>query len=190
MEVINTSTKILDAAQELIQTRGYSAISFQLIAEQVGIRKPSVIHHFPSKASLGVAVIARYRESFAIQMRSIKADPEKTAWDALEFYFSPYLAFAETPNKVCLCGALAGEVLALPKEMHSEVKDFMESHQKWLEDIFRTGRKNGEFQFDETPLRLSKTFFSALQGALLIKRSTGDLSQLKDVQKVIRRLLR
>ena len=119
MKVINTSTKILDAAQELIQTRGYSAISFQLIAEQVGIRKPSVIHHFPSKASLGVAVIARYRESFAIQMRSIKADPEKTAWDALEFYFSPYLAFAETPNKVCLCGALAGEVLALPKEMHS-----------------------------------------------------------------------
>ena len=188
--VTNTATKILDAAQELIQTRGFSAMSFQHIAELVSIRKPSIIHHFPSKSALGVAVIQRYRESFAVQMRAIKADPDKTAWDALEFYFMPYLEFAKTPDKACLCGVLAGEIFALPKEMQTEVEDFMASHHAWLEDVFKSGRKSGEFQFKGAPANIARTFFSALQGALLVKRSTGDISQVKDVQKVMLQLIR
>ena len=165
-------------------------MSFQHIAELVDIKKPSVIHHFPSKTILGVAVIKRYRDTFAEQMQAIKVDADKTSWDALEFYFLPYLAFAETPNKVCLCGALSGEILALPEEMRTEVKDFMQSHQDWLEHILREGRKGGEFEFKDTPARLARTFFSALQGALLVKRSIGDTSQVKDVQRVIRHLVK
>ena len=75
----DTATKILDVGQELIQTRGYSAMSFQDIAEQVGIKKPSVIHHFPSKTKLGVAIIQRYRDTFASQLEAINKDPDKTA---------------------------------------------------------------------------------------------------------------
>ena len=186
----DTATKILDTAQELIQTRGYTAMSFQDIAAQVGIKKPSIIHHFPSKADLGVAIIQRYRDTFADQLEVIKNDADKTAWEALDFYFSPYLHFAATPDKVCLCGALAGEVPALPQEMRSEVKQFMEDHQNWLADILRAGRRSGELTFDETPVRLSRMLFNTLQGTLLVKRSTDDLSQLKDVIKVIKRMLK
>ena len=75
----DTSSKILDVGQELIQTRGYNAISFQDIATRVGIKKPSVIHHFPSKAALGVAIIQRYRDTLASQLEAIKNDPDKTA---------------------------------------------------------------------------------------------------------------
>ena len=186
----DTKTKILDVGQELIQTRGYSAISFQDIAVQVGIRKPSVIHHFPSKADLGVAIIQRYRDGFASQLDEIKNDPAKTAWDALGFYFSPYLFFAETPDKVCLCGALAGEIPALPDDMRLEVKRFMEDHQRWLETILRAGRKNGELNFKETPARLARLIFNTLQGTLLVKRSTDDPGQLDDVIKAIRNMLK
>ncbi|MAI60949.1 MAG: hypothetical protein CBB87_00485 [Micavibrio sp. TMED27] len=185
----DTATQILDTAQELIQSRGYSAISFQDIAERVGIKKPSIIHHFPSKAALGEAVIKRYRLGFADQIEAIKADPGKTVWEALAFYFSPYLDYAQTPDKVCLCGALAGEIMALPEEMHEEVKRFMESHQRWLEDILREGKENGEFQFDETPPHMARVFFSALQGALLVKRATGDVSQVRDVTDTISKFI-
>jgi len=76
------------------------------------------------------------------------------------------LAFAETANKVCLCGALAGEILAIPDEMHIEVKNFMQSHQLWLEGVLRTGKKNGQLQFTETPARLARTIFSAPAGCI------------------------
>ncbi len=186
----DTATRILDTGQQLIQTRGYMAMSFQDIAAQVGIKKPSVIHHFRSKADLGVAIIQRYRDTFAGQLEAIKNDPDKTAWEALDFYFSPYLDFAATPDKVCLCGALAGEIPALPAQMRAEVKQFMEDHQNWLEGLLRNGRRRGELNFDETPARLSRMLFNTLQGTLLIKRSTDDPSQLNDVIKVIKRMLK
>ena len=186
----DTATKILDVGQQLIQTRGYTAMSFQDIAVQVGIKKPSVIHHFPSKADLGVAIIRRYRDTFASQLEAVNKDPDKTAWKALEFYFAPYLHFAQTHDTVCLCGALAGEIPALPEEMRLEVKQFMEAHQKWLEGILSSGRRSGELKFAEKPARLSRMLFNTLQGTLLVKRSTDDLSQLQDVIKAITRMLK
>ena len=50
-------------------------MSFQDIASEVGIKKPSIIHHFPTKAELGVAIIRRYRDTFAVQLRKISVVP-------------------------------------------------------------------------------------------------------------------
>lgn len=183
----DTAELILDTAQDLIQTKGFSAMSFQDVADRVGIKKPSIIHHFPSKHALGVAVIRRYREGLAGALDSIKDDPDKNAGDALEFYFSPYLEFAGTPNKVCLCGALAGEIMAVPPEMRDEVRRFFEGHQRWLEDILAQGREQCLFHLCDEPHHLARLYFGALQGALLVKRTTGDLSQVSDVVQSIRK---
>ena len=184
-----TADRVLDAGQELIQTRGFSAISFQDIASEVGIKKPSIIHHFPTKAELGVAIIRRYRDTFAAQLQKISEDPAKSSWDALQFYFSPYLFLASTPDKVCLCGALAGEMPALPETMRVEVKLFMEAHQQWLEEILLRGFGRGEFASIDSPELLSRMIFNSLQGSLLVKRSTEDRSQLEDVIAAITNLL-
>src|SRR6185369_16920377 len=52
-----TAAQILDAAETLIQTRSYSAFSYQDIADELGIRKASIHYHFATKADLGVAVV-------------------------------------------------------------------------------------------------------------------------------------
>ena len=185
-----TADRILDAGQELIQTGGFSAMSFQDIASEVGIRKPSIIHHFPTKAELGVAIIRRYRDTFAAQLQQISEDPAKSSWDALEFYFSPYLFLASTPDKVCLCGALAGEIPVLPGVMRVEVKQFIEAHQRWLEEILREGVERGGLVLIDSPKSLSRVIFNSLQGSLLVTRSTGDVSQLKEIINAMRKLVK
>ena len=185
-----TADRILDAGQELIQTGGFSAMSFQDIASEVGIRKPSIIHHFPTKAELGVAIIRRYRDTFAAQLQQISEDPAKSSWDALEFYFSPYLFLASTPDKVCLCGALAGEIPVLPEVMCVEVKQFIEAHQRWLEEILREGVERGELVLIDSPQSLSRVIFNSLQGSLLVRRSTEDVSQLKEIINAMRKLVK
>ena len=185
-----TADRILDAGQELIQTGGFSAMSFQDIASEVGIRKPSIIHHFPTKAELGVAIIRRYRDTFAAQLQQISEDPAKSSWDALEFYFSPYLFLASTPDKVCLCGALAGEIPVLPGVMRVEVKQFIEAHQRWLEEILREGVERSEFVLIDRPKSLSRVIFNSLQGSLLVRRSTEDVSQLKEIINAMRKLVK
>ena len=105
-----------------MQTGGYNAFSFNHIAERVGIKKPSVIHHYPTKEALGKAVVQRYRETFDAALQSIACDSDKTAFQAFEFYCTPYTDFGTSNDKVCLCGALAGEFMALPDDVKKEVK--------------------------------------------------------------------
>ena len=182
----DTAEQILDLAETLIQTRGYSAFSYQDIADALGIRKASIHYHFPSKTDLGVAVIDRYIARFDAALVEIANDEAQPSMAMLDFYVQPYLQFAETPDRVCLSAALAGEMLALPPEIHERVEHFFKTHQTWLTKILKRGTARGEFTLQAPASKIARMMFGALQGALLVKRATGDLSQINDVIAVIK----
>src|SRR3954464_8698689 len=103
-----TGDVILDVAQELLQTRGYNAISYQDIADRIGIRKASVHHHFRNKSDLAHALVRRYRQrwgTFLKQIDEAKADP----WKKLERYLGPFQETASSGDRACLCGVLGAE---------------------------------------------------------------------------------
>src|SRR5215475_2801136 len=106
----DTADKILDLAETLIQTRGYSAFSYQDISDGLGIRKASIHYHFPSKTNLGIAVVDRYVTRFGAALAALAADESLSSMAVLELYVEPYASFADTADRVCLCGALAGEI--------------------------------------------------------------------------------
>ncbi len=181
-----TAEQILDLAETLIQTRGYSAFSYQDIADSLGIRKASIHYHFPSKTDLGIAVVDRYVERFGAGLVAISGDQSQPSMAMLDFYVEPYVAYARTPDRVCLSGALAGEILALPPELRSRVDGFFRTHQAWLTGILKRGVARGEFKLPAPASKVARLLFGALQGALLVKRTTGDTSQLRDVITVIK----
>ena len=176
-----TAEQILDMAETLIQTRSYSAFSYQDIAGALGIRKASIHYHFATKAELGVAVVDRYAERFGNALAALDRDQSRSSAQLLDFYCEPYLQYAQTPDRVCLCGALAAETLALPPQIRERVAGFFEDHQAWLARILERGAQRGEFALRTAAVRTARMFFGALQGALLVKRTTGDMTQLKDV---------
>src|SRR5262245_65659592 len=66
--------KILDRAEELFARRGFAGIGLAEVAEQVGLSKSSLFHHFPSKAQLYAAVMARILDRIESElMRSLAA---------------------------------------------------------------------------------------------------------------------
>ena len=181
-----TAEQILDLAETLIQTRGYSAFSYQDIADSLGIRKASIHYHFPSKADLGVAVVDRYIARFGEGLTAIADDQSQSSMTMLDFYVQPYLQFASTPDRVCLSGALAGEMLALPPKVRERVDHFFRTHQAWLTKILERGVARGEFELPAPAPKVARFVFGALQGALLVKRTTNDLSQINDVIAVMK----
>jgi len=181
-----TAEKILDLAETLIQTRGCSAFSYQDIADALGIRKASIHYHFESKADLAIAVIDRYTENFGKALEDIARDEQASSMSMLDHYTGPYTAFAETPDRVCLSSALAGEILALPPALRDRVALFFKSHQLWLTRILKRGAARGELKLSEPAAKTARLIFGALQGALLVKRTTGDVSQMKDVIAVLK----
>jgi TetR/AcrR family transcriptional regulator, transcriptional repressor for nem operon len=181
-----TAQQILDLAETLIQTRGYSAFSYQDIADRLGIRKASIHYHFPSKTDLGIAVVDRYVARFGAALAAIAEDESQSSMTMLDFYVEPYLGYSETPDRVCLCGALAGEILALPPEFRSRVAGFFRTHQAWLAGILKRGSARGEFGLAAPATKQARLIFAALQGALLVKRTTGDATELRDVIAVVK----
>ena len=177
----NTAQDILDVAEMLIQTRGYNAFSYQDIAVKLDIRKASIHYHFATKTDLGVAVIERYAGQHETLLGDLMRDDGISAMSLFECYTAPYVAFAKTPDRVCLCGALTGEFHALPDEMQARVARFCDAHQTWLTAMLERGLASGDFRFTQVPARMAAMIFSALQGALLVRRATGRAEHLRDV---------
>ncbi len=60
----STAERVLDVAEQTFAARGYAAASLVDIAEQVGIRAPSLYSHYRSKEALYLAVMERLLARF------------------------------------------------------------------------------------------------------------------------------
>src|SRR5205807_8993019 len=102
-----TDQRILDIAERLVQVRGFNSFSYADVANELGITKASLHYHFPGKAELGQALIARYRERFTAALEQI--DSEALPGSAkLEAYATLY-ADVLRGKRMCMCGILAAE---------------------------------------------------------------------------------
>ena len=62
---VDTRDRVLQAAQALFAEFGYRGTSLRDIAKRIGVRAPSLLHHFPSKQQLYLAVLDQMFESLA-----------------------------------------------------------------------------------------------------------------------------
>lgn len=78
----------LDAAERLIRTRGYDAMSVQDVLDAVGSSKGAFYHYFDSKEALLEAVIERMTDAALAVVEPIAADPGLPAASKLQAVFT------------------------------------------------------------------------------------------------------
>lgn len=78
-----TSERILEAAEEVLRRYGPAKANVVDVARALGVSHGSVYRHFPSKAALRDAVVARWLESISAPLAAI-ADAEAPAPERLE----------------------------------------------------------------------------------------------------------
>lgn len=168
-ELMNaTAHQILTLGEDLIRTRGYSAFSFQDIADEIGIRKASIHYHFASKAELGLAVIKAYRARMTETAERALATED--ARQALALYVEPIVELGRVARDICTAGILGTEHLALPETIQVEVAAFFREQIAWLAEILDRGRQSGDFSFAGTAENTATLFLSAVEGGLMMKR--------------------
>lgn len=169
----DTAERILDLAQRLVQTRGYNGFSYADIAEELGIRKASLHHHFATKEDLGRELMARYRRRFAQALAAIDAggkDPRRR----LQAYAGLYAAVLRDGDRMCLCGMMAADFTTLPRAVRDEVRRFFDANEAWLAGVLREGRRSRSLKFQGTPENEARLLLDGLEGAMLVARSYGD----------------
>ena len=167
-----TRASIIEVATRLAQTSGFNAFSYADISLAIGIRKPSVHHHFPAKADLGVAMVQTYRDTFRKHLAKIDAKGG-TSEARLTRYAKLYEASLAS-ERMCLCGMLASDAQTLAESIRVEVSAFFAEHVAWLTRTLERAREAGELAFDGSAEGRAKIFLAALQGALLVSRGSKD----------------
>ena len=179
-----TPQRILDVAERLVQRRGFNGFSYANVASELSVTNASLHYHFPSKAELGEALIARYTERFMAELERIEAGvPDGPG--RLAAYADLY-ADVLRGERMCLCGILAAEYQTLPPLMCAAVIRFFDENEVWLERVLSQGRAEGSLSFDGEPRAIAQSILSALEGAMLIARPYDDLERF---QSDARRLL-
>jgi len=177
---LTTAERIMDAAQRMVQTRGYNAFSYADISTQVGIRKASIHYHFPSKKDLGKELAARYRTAFRDKLDLIDNQTDDSR-RKLKNYAQLYLDALRDDERMCLCGMLASDITTLPEEVRREVVGFFADNEAWLTKVLEYGRKSEALSFSGAAKSEAQFFLSGLQGAMLVARTYGDETRFRTI---------
>lgn len=167
----DTSEEILNAAEELLQRRGYNAFSYHHIAVQLGVRNAAIHYHFKAKEDLGVALVRRYQDRFRQWVRT--TDGMDSAWARLQAYFQTYIDFLEADCKCCPGGVLGTEFHAIPEGMREQARLLMRDMYEWLVRTLEFGCEQKDFRFAGRPEDKAVEIGAALQGGLQIARVAG-----------------
>src|SRR6202790_2247884 len=125
---------ILAAAKWTAMSHGYTGLNFRDIAAEVGIKAPSIYHHFPTKAALAAAVAKRYWEDFAAGLEVLSAETSDPM-HCLRQYPATFRKALENGNRICLCSFMAAEYDDLPEPVQKEVQTFADVNVAWLSKV-------------------------------------------------------
>jgi TetR/AcrR family transcriptional repressor of nem operon len=168
----DTAARILDVAERLVQTRGFNGFSYADVASELDVTKASLHYHFPGKAELGQALVARYASRFAGALEQIDR-ATSSAPAKLGAYVRVY-GDVLRDGRMCLCGMLAAEYETLPGPMQEALTRFFDDGESWLTGVLEHGAAEGSVRLTGSARDTARAIVSGLEGAMLTARPFGD----------------
>jgi TetR/AcrR family transcriptional regulator len=139
---------ILSVATRLFAARGFEGTSLGEISAQVGIRKPSLLYHFPSKEALREAVLdhvlARWTETLPRLLLAATAGEDQ--FDAVTREIVTFLS--TDPDRARL---IVREALDRPNDFREQLARHVRPVIINVAAYVRKGQKHGELRADSDP---------------------------------------
>lgn len=183
---MSTQTQLLTTAEKLARSAGYAGFSFADLAHAAGIKKPSVHHHFPTKADLGVRLMQDYTARIEAQLHALDGPAAKQIRGFLDMYRDA-LSDGET---LCLCVSFAASRDVLPGEVVAEVLYFKTVIIDWLDRVFAQAQKDGSIAHVADTVGEARGTLALVEGAQLIAHVMREVGQFDQSVTVLTKRLR
>jgi TetR/AcrR family transcriptional repressor of nem operon len=177
--------RLLDAAHELVLERGFSGTSITDVLTRAGASKGALFHHFPSKAALGHALVARYAEADAAVLAAALAQAEAASEDPGEQVVALMRSFEEAAASTavmqqpgCLFVSFVYEQARETADIRPLVAASVELWRERILDKLQLAAAAGRFPSDLDLRSLADQVFTVFEGAFILARASGDPSRV------------
>jgi TetR/AcrR family transcriptional regulator, transcriptional repressor for nem operon len=185
----DTRAKLLDAARDVIRSKGYAGSTVDDICAAAGVTKGSFFHHFDSKEQLGVAAIERFGEMaaglFASAAYQAEGDPRDRVLGYVDFRIS--MLRGEIPLYTCLIGTTVQEAYATHPDLRAACNRMLSEHVAELKRDLAAAKNRYAPDAPWDPESVGYFIQCVLQGAFIFAKAkqnaeiaTASLGHLRD----------
>lgn len=177
MAIKKTSKEeILNKAINLFKTQGFSHTSMANIANECGLIKGSIYHHFKNKDEIGLEALKYISEYFDKNIFSIKDETLSTK-EKLEKIVKKTDEYFLNSTGGCLLANLATEVSSQNEEYKAIIVEYFKTWEECIAKVLE------EKYFKKESEKLAYEYICTLQGAIIMFNLTNDKIKLLEVGK-------
>lgn len=165
----NRKEEILEATGELILKEGYSSLTTQRVADEVGITSAGVHYHFETKEDLVVALIEDREEALITMLEATEGPPDKRLTEIVRLQFGAVEAVAGTAGSPTL--QLVSASTSEGDPVRETLVSMHESYVEFVTGVIREGVAQGVFESDD-PERVA-VLLSAFENAAEVRTALG-----------------
>jgi TetR/AcrR family transcriptional repressor of nem operon len=168
--------RLLDAAVQVIRTKGLSATSVDDLCAAAGVTKGAFFHHFDTKQALAVAAAEHWSETtgalFAASSYHSIADPVDRILGYLDL--RAQLISGSPADYTCLVGTMTQEAFATFPEVRDACAASIFGHARTLEADFAEALHAAGDPPGVDPAGLARHTQAVLQGAFVLSKAADD----------------
>lgn len=156
-----TQRRILDAALEVFAENGYRSGSLADVADRVGMSEAGLLHHFPNKGALLIALLEHRDAQASEQFSPEESDTPRRMAEA----FPKLVAHNSTqPGIIEFYTVLAGEATSADHPAHAYFVDRYSSLINQFEAMFSDLNAIGELKPEVKPSTAAKLLAATMDG--------------------------
>lgn len=167
---MSTRNEILDVAERYVRTRGFDAFSYADLARDIGIRKASIHHHFPTKAALAHDLIRDY----AARILKVLAETRGTTADKLGAFIGIYRDAKTQGGTLCLSVAMSASKESFDAETQALIAGFHDDCRRWLARTY--AENDGSITPWAAPDVAAAATLALVEGAQIMARAAGSIA--------------
>lgn len=173
---VQAREKVLEAATNVIRSKGYSATTVDDLCAAAGVTKGAFFHHFKSKEELGVAAAHFWSERtsafFASEAYHNLPDPLDRVLGYLDVRKS--MLNRQVPEFTCLVGTMVQELYDASPDIREACRVSITEHAARIEVDIAEAIETYGITANWTARSLALYTQAVLQGAFILAKAHGD----------------
>lgn len=190
-QTVHARQRILDAAQPIMASRGFSAVGINEVLTAASIPKGSFYHYFRSKDMFGQALLEAYFNESMDGLEDVLQRQDLSVGDRLMNYWQRWAdsQLRGDPGEKCLVVKLGAEVADLSEAMRQSLTLGTSRIVDRLAAAIGEGISEGSIAIDQEPRDVAQALYQSWLGASVMAKITCSSMPFDNAAAVAHRML-